>query len=176
LMQKALDHLQMEISTIRTGRASPALIENISCQVYQGSQTLRLKELGSITVPDPKSLVVQPWDSSIIGEIKQSILAANVGLTPVIENNVVRISVPALTTERRQEFIKLLHQKGEEAKVAIRNVRRDKMVEIKESFDNKELSEDEKFRTEHQLQEITDEYIGKVEEIEKKKEGELLQV
>lgn len=176
LMQKVLGHLQGEISTIRTGRASPALIENIICQVYQGTQNLRLKELASITVGDPQTLLVQPWDSSIIGEIRQGILAANIGLTPVVEGNVIRISIPPLTFERRQEYIKLLHQKAEESRVAIRNIRRDKMVEIKQNFEEKQLSEDEKFRAEQELQKITDEYIKKVEEMGKRKEEELLRI
>jgi ribosome recycling factor len=175
-MEKSLQRLREEIATIRTGRASPALIENIVCQVYQGTQSLKLNQLASITASDPQILVVQPWDSSIVGEIKNGILAANVGLTPVIEGNAIRISVPPLTTERRQEYVKLLRQKAEEARVAIRNVRRDKMVEIKEEFENKRLTEDEKFRTEEELQKITDSYIEMVGELEKKKEAELLQV
>jgi len=176
LMQKAVDRFRQEISTIRTGRATPALIENIVCQVYQGSQNLRLSQLASITASDPQTLVVQPWDSSIIGEIKNGILAANVGLTPVIDGAVIRVSIPPLTAERRQEYVKLLRQKAEEARVAIRNVRRDKMVEIKEEFESKRLTEDEKFRAEEELQKITDSYIEMVGEVEKKKETELLQV
>lgn len=176
LMQKAVEHFKSEISTIRTGRASPALIENIVCSVYQTTQSLRLKELASISASDPQTLVVQPWDVSIIGEIKQGILAANVGLTPVIDGVVIRITVPPMTAERRQEYVKLLKQKAEEARIVIRNVRREEMVEIKESFDKKELSEDEKFRAEQKLQKITDEFIESVDSVAGKKEQELLQV
>lgn len=175
-MEKSLLVLQEEIASIRTGRATPALVENILCSVYQGTQNLRVKELASITVSDPQTLMVQPWDGSIIGEIKQGILAANVGLTPVIDGGVIRLSIPALTAERRQEYVKLLHQKSEEARVAIRNVRRDKMVVIKNAFEDKKLSEDEKFKAEADLQKVTDEYIGRIGEMEKKKEAELLQV
>lgn len=175
-MEKSLEILKTEMATVQTGRATPALIENIVCSVYQGTQKLRLIELGSITAPDPQTLVVQPWDGSVIGEIKQGILVANVGLTPVIDGGVIRISVPPLTTERRQEYIKLIRRKAEEARVAVRNVRRDKMVEIKKNFDNKLLSEDEEFKAEQDLQKITDEYINKIDETGRKKERELLQI
>lgn len=175
-MEKSLEVLREQISVIRTGRASSSLIENVVCKVYQGTQLLRLKELASITSPDPQNLLIQPWDGSITGEIKQGILAANIGLTPVVDGGVIRVAIPALTGERRQEYIKLLRQKTEEARIALRNIRRDQMIEIKEDFENKKMSEDDKFRKEEELQKITDEYIGKVEEIEKRKEGELLQV
>ncbi len=175
-MEKSLQVLRDEISTIRTGRASPGLIENISCQVYQGSQNLRLKELASITASDPQTLVIQPWDASVIGEIKQSILAANIGLTPVVDGQIIRISIPAMTSERRQEYIKILGQKTEEARIAIRNIRRDKMVGIKNEFAQKRLSEDEKFQAEQELQKTTDEFILRAGEIEEKKRQELLQV
>jgi len=175
-MVKSLEVFKDEIATIRTGRATPALVEDIICPVYQGTQKLRLKELATITSSDPQSLLVQPWDNSIIGEIKQSILAANVGLTPVVDGAVIRIGVPSLTGERRQEYIKLLSQKAEESRIAVRNIRRDKMMGIREEFEQKLLSEDEKFKEEQELQKITDEYIGQIGETEKKKESELLQV
>lgn len=176
LMQKSLDHFKVEIASIRTGRAVPALIENIYCNAYGGAQRLTVKELGTITTMDSQSLVVQPWDASVIGEIRQGILAANVGLTPVIDNNLIRISVPALTTERRQEYVKLLHQKTEETRVSIRTIRQDKMKEIKSAFEDKKLSEDDKFRAEEDLQKITDEFVGKIDEISDKKEQEILSI
>jgi len=176
LMQKAVDHFKVEISSIRTGRAVPALIENIVCNAYGGAQKLAVKELGTITTMDSQTLVVQPWDQSVIGEIRQGILAANVGLTPVIDNNIIRISVPGLTTERRQEYVKLLHQKTEESRVSVRTARQDKMREIKSLFEEKGISEDEKFRAEEELQKITDEFIGKIEELSAKKEQEITTV
>ena len=175
-MEKSLLKFREEIGGIRTGRASASLVENLLCSVYQGTQNLRLKELASITSPDPQSLLIQPWDGSVIGEVKQSILAANIGLTPVVEGSAVRIAVPPLTGERRQEYIKLLGQKSEEARIAVRNIRRDQMESIKDSFEGKNLSEDEKFRAEAELQKITDGFIAKIQEAEKKKEEELLQV
>lgn len=174
LMGKAVDHFKTELAAIRTGRAAPALIENIPVNAYGGSSRMAVKELGTITAQDAQTLVVQPWDQSVIGEIRQGILAANVGLTPVIDNNIIRISVPALTTERRQEYVKLLGQKMEETKVSIRNIRQDKMREIKSAFEEKELSEDEKFKAEEDLQKITDEFTSQVEELGEKKEQEIM--
>jgi len=175
-MEKSLEVLRAEMATVRTGRATPALVENVSCSVYQGAQKLRLIELASITAADPQTLVVQPWDNSIIGDIKQGIMAANIGLTPVIDGGIIRITIPPLTSERRQEYTKLIRQKAEEARVAVRNVRRDKMMAIKRDFDEKSLGEDEKFKSEQDLQKITDEYIQKIDELAKRKEEELLQI
>lgn len=175
-MQKAVEHFKTEIAAIRTGRAVPALIENISCNAYGGASRLAVKELGTITTSDAQTLMVQPWDPSVIGEIRQGILAANVGLTPVIDNNIIRISVPALTTERRQEYVKLLHEKMEETRITIRNIRQDKLKLIRSIFDDKKISEDEKFKAEEDLQEITDEFVEKIEELGWKKEGELTAV
>jgi len=172
-MQKSIDHFKNEIAAIRTGRAVPALVENIVCNAYGGSAKLSIKELGTIASMDNQSLMIQPWDPSTIGEIRQGILAANVGLTPIIDNNVIRISVPSLTAERRQEYVKLLHKKTEESRISIRNVRQDKLKEIKKAFEDKEISEDEKFKGEEELQKITDEFIGIIEEQSGKKEKEI---
>lgn len=189
LMQRVLDHFKSEISSIRTGRAAPALIENIPCNAYGGAQKLFVKELGTIMTMDSQTLVVQPWDQSVIGEIRQGILAANVGLTPIIDNNLIRISVPSLTTERRTEYVRLLHQKTEESRVSVRTARQDKVREIKALFEGNptsfrsggtslgaRISEDEKFRAEEELQKITDEFIGKLEEMALKKEQEITTV
>ncbi len=173
-MQRTMDHFKTEIAAIRTGRAVPALIENISCNAYGGSARMAVKELGTITTMDTQTLVIQPWDQSVIGEIRQGILAANVGLTPVIDNTIIRISVPALTTERRNEYVKLLHQKAEEAKISIRNLRQDKKKDIESSFDDKKISEDEKFKGEEDLQKVTNEFTLKIEETAVKKETEIM--
>ena len=175
-MQKSADYFKSDIASIRTGRATPALIENISCNAYGGASKLAVKELGTIATMDSQTLVVQPYDASVIGEIRQGILAANVGLTPVIDNNLIRISVPALTAERRNEYIKILHQKMEQTKVSIRNIRQDKKKAIEDSLDDKEISEDDKYRFEEELQKITDEFIAKIEEISAKKEQEITSI
>lgn len=169
-MQKSVNFFKTEISSIRTGRAVPALIENIPCNAYGGASRLTIKELGTISAIDPQTLIIQPWDISVIGEIRQGVLAANVGLTPVIDNNVIRISVPPLTTERRQEYAKLLRQKMEESRIAIRNIRQDKLRSIRDIFEEKKISEDEKFKAEEDLQKMTDEFVKIIEEIGEKKE------
>lgn len=175
-MEKALEVLAGELSSIRTGRATSVLVENIICPVYGGTQHLKVVELGMIGVPDAKMITLTPWDASIIGEICQGILAANVGLTPIIDGTVIRIQVPSLTLERRQEYLKLLSRQLENGRIMIRQIRHAKMADIKTAFENKELGEDEKFRLEQDLQKITDEFVGKIEEIGKKKEEELLTV
>lgn len=173
-MQATVDHFKKEIGAIRTGRAVPALIENIPVNVYGGTAKMAIRELGTITASDPQTLVIQPWDQSVIGEIRQGILAANVGLTPIIDNAILRVPVPALTTERRQEYVKLLRQKMEESRVAIRNVRQDKMKEIRASFDDKAISEDEKFKAEEDAQKITDDFISQIDDLGAKKEQEIM--
>lgn len=175
-MQKAVDFFRSEISSIRTGRATPALIENVVCNAYDGASRLMIKELGTITTLDAQTLMVQPWDPSVLGEIRQGILAANIGLTPVIDNNIIRISVPSLTAERRAEYVKILHQKMEQAKVSIRHIRQEKKKEIENSLEKKETSEEEKFRAEEELQKTTDEYIVKIEELGAKKEQEITSI
>ncbi len=175
-MEKSLEIVCGEIAGIRTGRANPALVESLVCSVYGGTQRLKLNELAMISAPDPKTIVIQPFDASIIGEIRQGIEKANLGLVPVIDGEIIRIQVPSLSMERRQEFVKLLHGQLENGRVMVRQVRHEKMVEIKRAFEEKALSEDEKFRLEEELQKITDEFVGKINEMGEKKEAELLQV
>lgn len=173
-MDKSLEVLKGEISSIRTGRANSAIVENIVCSVYGGAQRLRVVELGTIAVSDARSIMVTPWDNSIIGEIRQGILAANVGLTPIIDGAVIRIQIPSLTQERREEYLKLLSRMLEGGKIAIRQIRHDKMNDIKKSFEEDSLSEDEKFRLEQDLQKLTDEFVDKIDETGKKKEEDLM--
>lgn len=175
-MEKTLDFLRQEMTSIRTDKAAPSMIENVVCEVYGGSQKLKLVELGTITSPDPKTILIQPWDASIIGEIRQSITKADIGLTPIIDGEIIRIEVPPLSQERRQEFLKLLNKLLDNVRTSIRMIRRDKMLEIRKAFEDKEVSEDEKFRAEQDLQKLTDEYMEKIEEMGKKKEGELTTV
>lgn len=172
-MQQALDLVAQEARSIRTGRATPALVEDIIVDAYGGQQRLTVKELASINAPDPYSLVVAPWDQSIIGDIKKGIEKANVGLTPVIAGEAIRINLPPLTQEDRENYIKLLHQQLEEGRVMIRQIRQEAMQEIRDAFEKKELSEDEKALQEKRVQEITDEFIGKIDELGKAKEAEL---
>src|SRR3989344_3420244 len=160
-MQKVLELVGSDVASIRTGRATPALVEDIAVSVYGGTQKLKIQELATITVPDPQSLVISPWDKSIIGEIKQGILAANIGLTPSIDAEIIRISLPPMTGEDREKYVKLLSTKIENGRIMIRQIRGDVMHDVKKAFEDKE---------------VTDEYIKKIEEMGENKKEELLQV
>lgn len=175
-MNRAVEAFKTDLSIMRTGRATPALIENIVVSAYGGAQRLKVFELASLSAPDTQSLVIDPWDKSIIGEIKQAILAANVGLNPNIDGEIIRISVPPMTGEERQKHVKILHAKMEAARVSIRKVRGDSMKDIKDSLESKEISEDVAKGQEKEVQTMTDTFISQIEELGKKKEQELLQV
>lgn len=175
-MQSAVDSLATDIAGIRTGRATPALVENIVVPAYGGTQRLRIQELATITAPDPTSIIINPWDKSIIGDIRKGILEANVGMNPSIDGEVIRIAMQPLTTEDREKYVKILSQKLETGRVSVRQLRADEMHEIKKKFEAKELTEDEKFGQEKKLQEITDLFIAKIEEMGEKKKAELMQL
>jgi ribosome recycling factor len=175
-MDKGVQMLVGELASFRTGRASPSLVENIVVPAYGGTQRLRVVELGTISSPDPQSLIIAPWDISIIGDIRKGILEANVGLTPVIDSEVIRIAIPVLTTEQRQQFVKLLHTKLENTRIVIRQIRHERMTEIKKACEAKELSEEERDRAEIDLQKLTDESVKRIDELGDKKEKELLVV
>lgn len=175
-MDRVLELLVTDVGSIRTGRASSALVESLEVAVYGGQQKLKVLELATITVPDPQTIVIDPWDKSIIGEIRQGILAANIGMNPNIDGEIIRISMPPLTTEDREKYVKLLATKLENAKIMIRQIRGDAMHIIKKAFEVKEITEDEKFSREKKLQELTDEFVGKIDEIGESKKSELLQI
>lgn len=173
-MQSVLDTVVNDLGSIRTGRATPALVEDIIVSVYGGTQRLRIMEIGSTTSTDPQTLVIDPWDKSIIGEIRNGILSANVGLNPSIDGEILRITLPPLTTEDRERYVKLLSTKLENGRVMVRQIRAEAMKSVKETFEKKEISEDEKARLEKKVQELTDEFVRKIEETGKKKEAEIL--
>jgi len=172
-MQAGVDYTRREMAMIRTGRANPALVENIVINAYGGTAKMRVVELGTISVPEPQQLVITPYDQSIIGDVRRDLEAANLGVMPVIDNGVIRMTFPALTTERRLEYVKLLHTRLEDGRVKIRQIRHDKMTELKRQFEAKELTEDDRHRLEKELQELTDEMMKLVEEMGKMKEEEL---
>ncbi len=174
--QKVLDTLQFDISGIRTGRATPSLVENIVVPAYGGTQRLRVMEVASISSPDPSQIVISPWDKSIIGDIKKGIMEANLNMNPSVDGEILRIVMLPLTTEDREKYVKLLSQKLEVGRVAIRQVRADEMHEIKKGFEAKEITEDDKREEESKLQTLTDSFIGKIEEMGEKKKAELLQI
>lgn len=171
-MGKIVDLFVNDIGSLRTGRATPGLIENVVVQVYNG-QKMRLIELGSISVPDVRTLTFEAWDTSIIREIANGIQAANIGMTPAVDGNVIRMSLPMLTTEQREDFIKLLGRKLEGVREMARNVRGDYRKKLMDAKNDKEITEDEFKRDEEQLQKVTDDFIAKFEDLAKKKEVEI---
>ncbi len=175
-MQKVVDSVTADISGIRTGRATPSLVENIMVPAYGGTQMMRVLEVASITAPDTTMLVISPWDKSIIGDIRKGILEANMGMNPSIDGEVIRISFPPLTTEDREKYVKLLSGKLENGKVMVRSVRADEMHDIKKNFEDKTITEDERTDAESRLQELTDQYVGKIETIGESKKQDLMQI
>lgn len=171
-MEKITALFVNDIASIRTGRATPGLIENVVVTVY-GGQKMRLIELGSIGVPDVRSLTFEPWDQALIREIGNGIEAANIGMMPTIDGQVIRMSLPMLTVEQREDYIKLLGRKLEGARVMIRDARGDFRNDIQKAKQAKEISEDEFKKDETELQKITDEFTKKLEEIAGKKEVEI---
>lgn len=173
-IEAVLHHFKVEIASIRAGRANPALIENIPIEAY--GTRMKLMEVGNISAPAPSLLTVQVWDASILQNVLKGIMEANLGLNPSNEGTLIRLPIPPLTAERREEFIKILHQKTEEVRVAIRQIRQDFRNEWKKLSDAGEFSEDEFFRREKLLQELIDRKIVEVESLGKTKEEELVQV
>jgi len=175
-MQKVMSLIASDIATIRTGRATPTLVEDIEISAYGGTQFLMIKELSTISAPDDKMILIDPWDKSIIGEIRQGIVEAKIGLNPSIDGEVIRISLPPMTTEDREKFVRLLSTKLESGRVMIRQIRAEALKDIRKSFDEKEIGEDDKFNQEKRLQEITDDHIEKIKELGENKKKQLLQI
>ncbi len=173
-MKKSVDVLEAELASIRTGRAHPTLVEHIKVE-YAGVPT-PLKQLASISAPEARLLVIQPWDKSSIGNIDKAILKSDLGLNPSVQGNIIRISIPPLTEERRHELIKLVKKRVEEGRIAIRNLRRDGMEELKRLEKDKEISQDEHKRALDQLQKLTDSFISGAEQTGQNKETELSEV
>jgi ribosome recycling factor len=173
-MGKAIDALRRDLSTIRTGRASPSLVERLTVDYY-GSST-PLNQLAGISVPEPRLLVIQPWDRGSMAAIEKAIQKSELGLNPTNDGQVVRIAIPPLTEERRKQLVKLVHGHVEEAKVALRNIRRDAMTHVKELLTEKMIGEDDERRAEHQVDELTKRYVSDAERVGKAKEQEVLEV
>lgn len=172
-MNKSIQALETEFATIRTSRATPALVENIKVEYY-GSQ-LPLKQIASITIPEARMIVIQPWDPNALSEIEKSILKSELGVTPNNDGKIIRIVLPPLTEERRQEVVKLVKKLAEEAKIAIRNIRRDANEEVRKLEKDSEITEDDRYRAEEEIQKLTDEFIEKVEKVLDIKEKEILE-
>lgn len=168
---KAVEIFSNDIASIRTGRATPALLEGISVTSY--GQKMRLIELGSIGISDARTLTFTPWDVSVIREVANGIMAANIGLTPVVDGELIRIALPMLTTEQREEYVRLLGRKLEGARGILRDIRAQIRKGLQDAKQAKTVSEDEYKRDEDMLQKTTDEYNGKLEDMAKKKEVEI---
>jgi len=171
-MDKIMSLFANDIASIRTGRATPGLIENVIVVVY-GGQKMRLIELGSISVPDVRSLTFQPWDQALIREISNGIAVANTGMTPIVDGQVIRMNLPMLTVEQREDYVKLLGRKLEAARVMIRDARADFRNDLQKGKQDKTVSEDGFKRDETELQKITDEFVKKLEDLAGKKEVEI---
>lgn len=173
-MDKSLEILRRELSNIRTGRANPGLVEHLQIEYY-GVPT-PLLQLAAITAPDARQLLVQPYDRTAVGAIEKAIRSSDLGLNPTNEGTLLRITIPALTEERRRDLVRAVHKRVEETKVAIRNVRRETLDHLKRMKKDKEISEDEEKRAQEQLQKITDGAIHEAETIGQMKEREMMEV
>ena len=171
-MKKAFESVTREFSEIRTGRASPTIVEGLHIDYY-GTPTL-LKQLASISVPDAHLIVIQPWDPTAIVEIEKAILKSNLGIMPSNDGKMVRLSVPPLSKERREELVKVIHKMAEEGRVSLRTIRRDAKEHVEKLEKDKVIPEDEKFRAIDDMQKIVDRYIAKIDELLKSKEEEVL--
>ena len=173
-MEKTLSNLQEEYSTIRAGRANPHILDKITVDYY-GTPTV-LQQVGNITVPEARMIVIAPWDASLLKEIEKAILASDLGLTPTNDGKVIRLVFPELTEERRKELVKDVKKKGENAKVAVRNIRRDANDAFKKQNKANEISEDELSDIEDDIQKLTDKFVKKVEDVIEEKSKEILTV
>ena len=173
-MKKAIEATRHDLQAIRTGRANPALLEKVEVEYY--GTKMPLPQLATITAPEPRMLVVSPWDKNALPAIERAIQKSDLGLNPSSDGTVVRLAIPQLTEETRKQLIRQVHRRIEEGKVAVRNIRRDVIEELRSLKKNGEIAEDEEKRTEGEVQKLTDRYIHLLDEMQRTKEEELLEV
>lgn len=173
-MGKSIESLKREYSRLRTGRASVSLLDGIRVSYYDTPTPLN--QMASIAVPEPRLMVIQPWDKTAIGDIEKAILKSELGLTPMNDGKVIRIAIPPLTEERRKELVKVARKMAEDNKVAIRNIRRDANEMLKDLKKEKEITEDDLYRSQEEVQKITDDFISQVDEVYTAKEKEILEI
>ena len=171
-MNKALGHTIHEFANIHTGKATPTMVENIPVEVYGSS--MRIKDCAAISTPDSRMIVIQPWDKGALNAIAKGIQIANIGLNPRVDGQLVRVPLPEMSRERRQEFVKVAHRYAEEGKVAIRNVRRDSNEKLKEAEKNKEITQDDNKKGLDEIQKLTDKFVKMVDDVLAVKEKELM--
>ena len=173
-MGNSLEAFKSELTKIRTGRASLSLLDGIKVEAYGSS--MPLNQVGTLTIPESRQIVIQPWDPQVMSGIEKAILKSELGLTPVNDGKVIRINIPQLTEERRKELVKIVKKITEEYRVAIRNHRREAIDTFKKQKKNKEISEDEQFKLQDEAQKETDSYIAKIDEVAAEKENEVMEV
>jgi ribosome recycling factor len=173
-MRGAVKTLEEDLAAIRTGRASPALVERLEVEYY-GTRT-PLQQIANISAPEPRLVTIKPFDPSTMKDIERAIQVSDLGLTPSNDGKIIRLSIPPLTEERRHELVKLVRSRTEEARVAVRNVRRDVQNELRDLEKEKEISEDELYRSEERLQKLTDDHVEAINAVSEKKEAEVLEV
>lgn len=175
-IEKIMEILKQDLGSVRTGRASSSLVENIVIDAYGGSAKLKVLELATIGTTDPKTIVITPFDHTVIQEIEKGIVAANVGLNPIVDGQILRINIPPLSEERRQELIKGMKHKLENGRIMVRQARHDAMDHVKKAHEEKEISDDDMHRHEKDIQRIIDDTIAQIDGMGRQKEEELLQV
>lgn len=174
-LDKSIKHFEHELLSVRTGRAHPSLVEDVKVNCY-GNTAMRLKETASITTPEARSIIISPWDKAVLGDIEKALTQSDLGITPINDGNIIRINLPEMSTQRREEIAKILAKKLEDTKIAIRNVRRDFNNLVKDSLKDKHISEDHSRRLETLLQKITDEYTKRSDSLAEKKKQEITTV
>jgi ribosome recycling factor len=173
-MNNAIEHLQHELAGIRTGKANPALLDSIRVDYY--GQKVPLNQVASVAAPDPQLITIQPWDKGVIGDIEKAIQASELGLNPQNDGTVIRLPIPQLTEERRKELVKVVKRVGEDAKVALRNIRRHANDEVKKLEKEHEIGEDEMHTNQEEIQKLTDKYVENIDGIISAKEKEILEI
>ena len=173
-MDKALEAMRREFSGVRTGKASPALLDMVRVDAY-GSK-MPLNQVANVSAPEPRMLIVQPWDKGLVPVIEKAIRTAELGLNPATDGAIIRVPIPALNEERRKEMVRMLHKLAEEGRIAIRHARQEANKTLKQQQSNSEISEDEARRQMDEVQKLTDEYIGKIDHLLKAKEEEVMEV
>ena len=173
-MDNALEALRREFTSVRTGKASPALLDTVRVEAY--GSAVPLNQVATVSAPEPRLLVVQPWDRNMLGPVEKAIQTSDLGLNPSNDGKLIRVPIPALTEERRKEYVRLLHKMAEEARVSIRHARKEANDEIKQRQKDGEISEDDARRETDEVQKLTDRHIQNVEELLKHKEAEVMEV
>ncbi len=173
-LEKTIDYLKNEFLGLQVGRATPSLIENLEVNAY--GQNMPLKELAAIQVPEPRIIVIRPWDKEIITNIEAAVRESKLGINPASEEDFIRLNIPPLSEERRKELVRILNEKIEECRISVRRGREEAWREIQEMEKNKEITEDDRYKAKDELQKIIDEYNKKIDEMKKKKEQEIMTV